>query len=168
MGGETQPWKIYDVRAPEWVNTLSQIENGGSYWIRATEPITIPVRGATNKPPLVTSGQLPPVPATYYGFVPVADSSGGLMVTALIDGVICGSTTSAVRALGGIRADTFAITVRANDSNPAICGRPGVTVTLVFRKSAGEVARASIAWRDDGAYLIQIQQSTVFLPLVRR
>ncbi|NNJ09744.1 VCBS repeat-containing protein [Chloroflexales bacterium ZM16-3] len=163
-----QPWLIHDLYAPDWVNTLTQIANGGSYWIRATEPVTVPVRGTSSglQTSVIGGGTLPPVPATYYGFVPVPDSTGGLTVQAQIDGVVCGTATTAINSINGQSADAFAVTVRANDGEPVSCGRARAVVTLVFSDASGELARKIVAWDTGGAILVQ--ERKVFLPFLAR
>ena len=72
------PWKVYNVGAPEWVNDLKRLEFGRGYWINASEPITVQLKVATTitnttvARPIgsisaeTASGRRPP-PAIYYG-----------------------------------------------------------------------------------------------------
>ena len=35
------PWKLYDVTVPDWVNDLRTLEFGRGYWINVSKPITL-------------------------------------------------------------------------------------------------------------------------------
>ena len=35
--GETNPWKVYDISVPPWVNDLDTLEPGFGYWIYITQ-----------------------------------------------------------------------------------------------------------------------------------
>ncbi|NJM07690.1 hypothetical protein HC891_18125, partial [Candidatus Gracilibacteria bacterium] len=56
-----ESWLLYDIDAPEYVNTLAQLEYGKGYWVRVAG--LVPVAAATT----ANDGALPLPPATYYG-----------------------------------------------------------------------------------------------------
>ena len=105
------PWKVFSVDAPEWVNDLERLEFGRGYWINASEPITLQLKVATAITTTATarpigsisaetaSGRRPP-PAIYYGGI--ASEAGfapkpGERVTAWIGEALCGEgVTSAM------------------------------------------------------------------------
>ena len=41
---EVEPWRVFDVDVPDWVNTLRVMERGKGYWIYATEDTTLAMR----------------------------------------------------------------------------------------------------------------------------
>jgi hypothetical protein len=71
------PWKVYDIDTPAWVNDLNQFDFGRGYWVNATDAVTVllPPGGwpasATNA---AAPRMLPAPPATYYA---VLGPSGG-------------------------------------------------------------------------------------------
>ena len=54
------PWKVYDVTAPAWVNDLETLAFGQAYWINISEPVTLYLKGSAARP---RSGQRPPLPS---------------------------------------------------------------------------------------------------------
>ena len=42
------PWKVYDVSAPAWVNDLSILQFGEAYWINLLQAITLRLKGNTS------------------------------------------------------------------------------------------------------------------------
>jgi hypothetical protein len=164
------PWRVHDRHAPGWVNTLTELQHGGSYWIRTTEPITAPVRGPSQLAQQVGSILASP-PATYYGFVPQAPT-GPLEVEALINGVLCGRATTAQQTIGAATGEAFAITVRAaGDGGEARCGTPGARVVLRFSRGGVVVAERVVAWTNEGVQHVQssvVPDSRLFLPLTVR
>src|SRR5690606_10074242 len=91
------PWKLYDVNVPAWVNDLGELHYGESYWIAVTKPTTATVRPQTQAG-LAQTGILAPPPATYYGVL-LAGIPAKQPVTARIGEVVCGA--SSTRAVGG-------------------------------------------------------------------
>ncbi|MCP4994790.1 MAG: hypothetical protein GY934_13565, partial [Gammaproteobacteria bacterium] len=61
------PWKIYDVAAPPWVNDLNNLEFPQAYWVNITKAITLYLNPAAQGLTAAGNGFGPP--ATYYGAV---------------------------------------------------------------------------------------------------
>ena len=133
VGANTpDPWQVYDVDAPDWVNDLKNLEYGRGYWIYATEPITILLKGGWSSLPPQAANYLangiPDPPATYYGevraFAGVTPAENQL-VEARINTTACGQTRTQL-------IDTrivYAISIPADDGQLTVgCGVPGRTV----------------------------------------
>ena len=96
-----QPWIFYDPQVvPEFadlLNDLTHLELEKSYWVNATEDITLYLKSGevANRTASRAAGlQLPP--ATFYGWVTATEGftpTVGMTVTARIDGNVCGQTT---------------------------------------------------------------------------
>ncbi|NJN19587.1 MAG: VCBS repeat-containing protein [Oscillochloris sp.] len=123
------PWKVYDVDAPYWVNDLADLEYGKGYWF------IVPSGGATPPPwkdPNGVAAALPNPPALFYGPAPAA----GLPVSVWNGDQRCavGSTISV--PLGedqpdGPRENVFVIAVpHVGQSDSAACGIPGQILTI--------------------------------------
>jgi subtilisin-like proprotein convertase family protein len=78
------PWKVYAVNAPAWVNDLATLDFGKTYWISVTQAITLQVTGGGTSTPSSVEN-LPSPPMTVYGTAPISGD-----VTAWINGVQCG------------------------------------------------------------------------------
>jgi hypothetical protein len=140
------PWKVYNVDAPDWVNDLKKLEFGGGYWINASEPITLQLKVATaitttavarpigsvsaEAAAEVASGRRPP-PAIYFGAVlPDADfaPAPGQPVTAWIGDALCGESITLADGAGGVQ---YSIKVAAAEIGQApVCGAPESEVIL--------------------------------------
>lgn len=161
------PWKVYDVSVPpEWaplVDDLANLEYGQAYWIRATEAITLYLRGnAQNSPAFALQGAgiLSAPPATYYGSVPGATPGVTLTVQALVNGVLCGQTQTQTRSIGGRPQVVFAINVRAvGAGSDAGCGTPGQPVII----RVGQQVFGTL-WDNNRVH--QLMQ--IYLPAIRR
>jgi uncharacterized repeat protein (TIGR01451 family) len=96
----TDPWKVYDVGVPDWVNDLIVLEFGEGYWISVTEQITLYLTGggyvtSNSNHKVITKAavSLPMPPATYYGNVlpgPGFEPAIGMPVTAWVGDQLCG------------------------------------------------------------------------------
>jgi hypothetical protein len=135
------PWKVYSVSAPDWVNDLKTLDFGRGYWINTSAPLTLQLKVATGTPGVQTSrpvgpamteatGRRPP-PAIYYGAVKPGlafEPQPGMPVTAWIGGKMCGEGVASSDGAGGIR---YLIEAAAADATlDAACGAPGRTVTF--------------------------------------
>jgi hypothetical protein len=78
------PWKVYALNVPSWVNDLATLDFGRTYWISTTQAITLQVTGGGTSAPSNVEN-LPSPPMTVYGTAPVSGT-----VTAWINGVQCG------------------------------------------------------------------------------
>jgi hypothetical protein len=115
---EDQPWRVYDVSAPDYVNDLEELAFGQGYWISVTQPVTAHFGSEPSE--VAASAAMPPhVPATYYG--PVVGASSGLPVTAWVDGTLCGQ--SQTMEVDG--QTVYAVHVFAEAGGPVGCGVPG-------------------------------------------
>ena len=123
------PWKVYDVTVPEWVNDLEVLEFGHGYWITVTEDITLYLKGALDAA-LAPEVALQTPPATYYGAVLPGFNftpESGLTVTAWVDGNRCGR--SQTLEVGGKVVYVVAVHAYAESPGDGVgCGLPGRTV----------------------------------------
>ncbi len=157
----TDPWKVYDVSAPGWVNDLVKLEFGHGYWIQVSRAITLMLNGETLSAAWVN--QLNP-PATYYGrieagpgFAPVA----GMEVMAWIDGSLCGQSNT-LDVNGQI---VYSINVFADGpGNASGCGAPGKQIK--FQVGGLDMAPPA-AWSNDQLWELALRPANrVYLPLV--
>jgi len=158
-------WRVFDVTAPPWVNTLHKLEFGRCYWITVTEAITLYLKGAESPDREVkTTMQLPP--ATYYGevragsgFTPYA----GMTISALIDGHLCGQAQM-IEIDGQV---VYAMQVWADDGGSwAGCGAPRRTVTFY---AGSQPMRPTAVWNNSQSRELPItvrDSDFVYLPLV--
>jgi hypothetical protein len=155
------PWLIYapSLQSPfaELVNTLTQLDPNGGYWIHVKRAVTLylglgEVNVASTASSAGTSSpqtNAPLPPAIYYGSVTAQGSfapTAGMSVTALIDGVRCGETQLQLLA-GGLG---YVLQVRAKQSNEATCGEAGKQV--VFAVGAHRMKHHQL-WDNTGATL---------------
>ncbi len=156
------PWKIYNVGAPDWVNDLRQLEYAHGYWIQATKAITLYLGGGS----VVTAAgtaNLPDPPATYYGpvsaghgFVPAA----GMPVRAYIDGHLCGRSETQ-KVDGQI---VYAIDVDAGGGEADICGASGRPVQF---EVGGRRMNASAAWDNEQVHRLELAPPRfLYLPII--
>jgi hypothetical protein len=136
------PWKVYDTSVPQWVNELDVLTYGDSYWLRTSEALTLPIRGAQPLTTMQTSdtGYISLPPATYYAAFAVQEEPPpvGSLVTARVNGVLCGQAFT--RSVGS--EVVFAIDVAVAGGGDTIgCGRPGLEVRI----SVGEKT-FSVPW----------------------
>ncbi len=130
------PWKVYDVTAPAWVNDLPVLEFAHAYWINVSQPLTVRLRGTS----AAAAGQsvgpdrsdgIPLPPALYYGRVlggPGFTPAAGMPVTAKIGDAMCGSGRT--RLVDG--AVVYSVKVLAAGSGAAAgCGVEGRRVTFI-------------------------------------
>jgi hypothetical protein len=162
------PWKAFAPAVPDqWaslVNDLTRLENGRGYWIRASQPVTVPVRPITNAMPTFDDGILNAPPATYYGIAPIT-STATLTVEALIDEAVCGTTTTQQRSIDGATRTVYSLNVLANGTGAAEgCGSPGAPVTLNFLQGTTVVASIPTAW--DNSAVIELRPGRVHLPML--
>ena len=144
MDPHGDPWKIYNVGAPDWVNELRQLEYARGYWIQATEAITLYLSGGGVVTAAGTTNLLDP-PATYYGpvsagrdFAPAA----GMPVRAYIDGRLCGQGETQV-VDGQI---VYTIDVDAGSGGSGGCGVAGRPVQFVV---GAQRMNGSASWDND-------------------
>lgn len=123
------PWKVYAVAAPSWVNDLASLRPGSGYWIKTTRPITLYLNADAPAIPLAIN-PLPAPPATLYGLL-VARSgfspSPGIPVVARIGSLVCARAET--RQIGSRVG--FAIDVPASgDGATQGCGVPGAQIVV--------------------------------------
>jgi hypothetical protein len=157
---EVDPWRVYDVNAPGYVNDLEQLTFGHGYWISTTQPIT--AHFASGPAEIAASAAIPPhVPATYYG--PVVGATSGQTVTTWVGDTLCGrSRTLEVR--GEV---VYAVNVLAQAGGPAGCGAPGRQVRF---KLGAQLLTPTALWDDSRLHRVPLQVSEpscrVYLPMV--
>lgn len=162
-------WRLHDATVlaeqPEYaglVNDLAALEFGRSYWLYATEAITlylgVPEEGEQGG---MGAGQ---PPATFYG--PISPAEGftptvGMVVTATVEGVVCGSGVVSDGVGGGSLA--YAIQVVADTGDG--CGAPGRTVLF----AVGGQTLAGHGWDNSRAWYYPLTPQPVlrfYLPLI--
>ncbi len=159
------PWKLYDVNVPSWVNDLYDLQFGSGYWISATQPVTAYFGGLwSNAPQSSLSLGLPP--ATFYGRLLGTQTfrpQPGSIVEAWIDGRLCGQGTA--RQVGG--EIVYAVDVLAAEGSTSGCGAPGRQVSF---QVDGQTLPLSAAWTDARAQRLDLWLGLLrlFLPLVNR
>jgi hypothetical protein len=151
------PWRIFSVGTPSWVNDLRELKPNRGYWIYATENIswTVPTQAIATA---AYANQFLYPPAVYYGWItPTVDFTPtvGMQVRAEIEGILCG--TSTVQSLDGKLA--YVIKVAANDglANPPTCGAIGKTI--VFTVDNWQMAH-DVAWDNTRMTLHSFTQVT--------
>jgi hypothetical protein len=160
-------WLVYDVTAPSYVNTLSQLEYGRGYWINASQAITplLPIDVSTKGS---TDLALPAPPATFYGpvqgwagFSPVA----GQVVQAWVAGQLCGEG----RTLAEQGQIVFVVHVSAHSTaSHAGCGMLGQTIS--FQVGSHRMGTTAL-WDNRQLHPLTLQpssQARLYLPLVIR
>ena len=141
----SDPWKVYSPTVGmEWVNDLSQLEFGESYWISVTMPTTdqplllqieVAEGQAQTFPTNTVSANTTPIfqrtpPAVYYGAL--VNAPTGIAVGATVDArvgeSICGSGVVSADQDGNLR---YTVKVEAADvGGNAGCGAPTRDVTF--------------------------------------
>jgi hypothetical protein len=161
-GDAADPWKVYGVGVPSWVNDLQTLAFGQGYWIRATKPTMLyldPAPAAQASALAATS--LPIPPATYYGTLwprPGVRPAAGVPVRATVLGKVC--ATGATKQIGG--QIVFAIDVPADDGGAWTgCGLPGRDVVIT-------IGNQTVRARWDNSQLWDISPRAQFLPLLHR
>ena len=80
------PWKVFALGAPAWVNDLGMLEYWRVYWINVTQPVTLYFpTGEAN----LAEIQSPIPPSTFYGTLVPGKGltpAAGMMVTAWVNG----------------------------------------------------------------------------------
>ena len=171
---QSNPWQVYSVGAPEWVNDLQQFEFGQAYWINVTQAATVYFKGNS---PDDRSGlaNVPSPPATYYGRVIAGNGfnpTAGMAVIAKIGGQNCGQTQLTQDQLGGQQQVVYVIDVWQDDGQTYNgCGLPGRTVTF---EVGGQALNASAIWSNSQVWRCDLGleagrcQSLLYLPLMHK
>jgi predicted nucleotidyltransferase len=161
----TQMWKRYIVELPDEFNTLKELQFGEGYWIRATRPVTLYLKGSTETLLLQEALQTTPLPpAPYYGTVHASEKftpTVGMLVQAKVGNQVCGQSN--LRDIDGQLM--YVVDVNSSDADRA-CGAQGAEVT--FSVGGQELPMTAI-W--DNTRLHQLDLSTtkeVYLPVVKR
>jgi hypothetical protein len=166
----TDPWKVYDVTVPDWVNDLNVLEFSHGYWINVSEAITLCLRGASA--PSAPAGSSPQSmqgpPATYYGLVEAGEGfapTAGLPVLAQVDGHLCGQGQT-MEVSGEV---VYSVNVFADGPGGAAgCGAPGRDVRF---QVDSQVMEPAAAWDNGRVWELTLSpafQYRVYLPLVLR
>ncbi len=153
----TDPWKVYDVTVPDYVNDLAMLEFGHGYWVSVSQAITMYLREMERPVALSSAGLPPQVPATYYG--EVLGGAAGEIVTAWVGDSLCGQAQT-LEVDGRV---VYALNVMAEAGGPPGCGAPGRQVT--FRVSS-QVMVPTVAWDDSRLGEVVLSEAfRVYLPL---
>ena len=168
----TDPWKVYDVTAPTWVNDLHELAYGHGYWINVSQPITLglQVNSGTQIPRMSTSAT---PPATYYGIIESDEKNmsqqtssisqfqpqAGLPVTAWIAHTLCGQGQT--RMVDG--QIVYAVDVWS-EQQKAGCGAAGRIVS--FRVGSQPMATTA-GWHNKQVHPLSLSSThRLYMPLV--
>lgn len=172
------PWRVYGIGAPAYVNRLHTLRFGQGYWISVTEPITWHLGGNSAQQALdVGDAQSPQgihnmqdPPATYYGRVLASQDftpAAGMAVDARVGGDLCGQGWTMVLD----DEIVYIVHVLADGPGRATgCGAPGRKV--VFRVD-GQAMIPTRPWNNNRLYEVALSPGmplewSVYLPLVMR
>lgn len=177
---ETKPfqqWKVYgQPPIPTWLNTLTELKFGQSYWISATHitSITLKFKDATINEiqPAIEANSGLVLPATYYGkieptvgFTPTA----GMTVLAEIDGTRCG--VGRTEAVAG-HVEYSVIVYPDSPASTAGCGAMGRVIQLLIDNNPipgtlvwtpGHVRQQNLPFP-----MLSTGEFGIYLPIVRR
>jgi len=172
----SDPWKVYDVPAPKWVNDLHVLQFGRGYWINVSQSITLHLASglsslsADDAPPLPQNDMLLP-PTTFYGAILDRNDftpTPGITLTAWVlpDNVVCGQGLT--REWDG--QIVYVVDVSADggpDSPTAGCGVPGRAVHF---RMGGQAMFPTATWDNRRLWRVDLSpaSSQAFLPLVLR
>ena len=163
------PWQVYDVDVPEWVNDLEQLEHQRAYWINVTKPTTLPVKGPrpqTATPSMTTDPFTIIPPATYYMTLQHTDETtikAGLPVVAWMGGQICGRTTTRV-----IEDSQGAVGFVIDVVNTGTCNVKTQTVTFTIDKALLPTRATWSNQRPQQLTIFNSNPTQIYLPLLQR
>ena len=160
----TDPWKVYDVSVPTWVNDLRALEFGQVYWISMTQAITLYLKG-DGTPAMASSNSSQWPPATYYGQVSGSADftpTPGMTVTAWINGHLCGQGQT-FEANGQV---VYTVNVFAEiPGDNSGCGVPGRKVR--FKVESYDMIPEAM-WDNNRLWRVPLASYRLYLPLVIR
>ncbi|HUW09769.1 MAG TPA: hypothetical protein VM537_08565, partial [Anaerolineae bacterium] len=155
----TDPWKVYDVSAPGYVNDLNKLEFGHGYWISVTQAISIHFGSGLDEGDAWAASFLPPhVPATYYG--EVQGAVPGAPVQAWVGDNLCGQAQT-LEFNGTL---VYSINVMAAAGASAGCGEAGRRVTF---RVGSQVMSPAAAWNNSRLFHVPLSEAAyqLYLPL---
>ncbi|MCB0080702.1 MAG: hypothetical protein KDE47_07230, partial [Caldilineaceae bacterium] len=163
------PWKVYGVGVPSWVNDLHALQFGRTYGIYATEAVTWYVEGVPVSAAAETA-LFPTPPSTFYGVVPPSATfvpTAGMTVTASIDGHVCAQSMTHI-AEGQV---VYTIDVFAADLNRPSCGQFGRAIVFAIDNHP---AVATAVWDNSRIFELPLAidqppaAHTLYLPVIAR
>ena len=153
----TDPWKVYDVSVPPWVNDLSTFRFGEAYWISLTQSITLSLNGGSPSSPNRNLNVQSP-PTTFYGSVLAGGDftpTAGMVVTAWINGKMCGQGTTLQNG-GDI---VYSVNVFADGPGGASgCGMPGRYITFAVN---GQSMLPRVEWNNDQVWNVPLSLAAI-------
>lgn len=172
-----QQWKVYgQPPVPTWINTLTELRFGQSYWISATHmtSVTLKLKDATidEIQPAATINRGQVLPATYYGEIDPAvgfTPTAGMTVHAKIGGIVCGvGRTEAVE--GHVE-----YSVIVYPDGPGMVAGCGATGRLIQLEIDGKPIPGSLSWavgqvEQQNLPVVgrSVGEPALYLPIVRR
>lgn len=160
------PWKLYVPAAPAWVSDLQNMVYGNSYWISATQAITVFVDNVAPVRAGEAAGArqaLSAPPATFYGHVAASEEfvpGAGLPVTAFVGTQQCGMGSTLPKGMrwstwwtwrrrrpslaAACRAFPSSSTLPASPCAPSPPGRPGAAAVGFNGGTAGATAVSAV------------------------
>ena len=160
------PWRVYDVTVPPYVNSLEMLTFGKGYWINVSESITLYMQSSASA--LTFDNPVPTPPATFYGVVQSGASftpTAGMPVQAWVGGNRCGQGWT--QALGD--DIVYVVDVWAEDAANAVgCGLTGRQVTF---EVDSVVMGPQMPWDIRQLWEVTLsptQQQHLYLPVVLR
>ena len=161
-------WRAYGTDLPEHMASPDKLEFGKGYWIKATEPSTLYLKGASEVT-AASVNNLPPLPpATYYGPVQAADSfvpEEGMSVQAFVNGVLCGRDQTQKHD----EQIVYAVHVSAGEGDS--CGASGRSVSIKI----GGTQMGTVAWNNEqpelkslvpDSFVVDNNSVNLYLPLM--
>jgi hypothetical protein len=165
-GDPVDPWRVYAVDVPGYVNDLHELVFGRGYWISATEAVTIHLSSGVSADGV--SDPLAGPPATYYGTVEAGGGftpTAGMAVQAYVGDHVCGQGET--QAYGG--EIVYVVNVSADGPGGAAgCGKPGDEVTFYVDE---QTMTPTAVWDNNLVWEVDLAADTereVYLPLVMR
>jgi hypothetical protein len=165
--GTADPWKVYDVTAPDWVNDLDTLTYGHGYWINVSEPVTLYLKAGAYSTAGVDSG-LPSPPATYYGSLLAGRAFSpepGMAGRAWVGGTLCGQAQT--MEVGG--DVVYVVDVLADDGGSAAgCGLVGREVSFDLDSQRME---PTAVWDNTRLWhlpLSPVSEERIYLPVIVR
>jgi hypothetical protein len=168
LAEDPDPWKLFQVDGPPYLNSLTDLEPGRGYWISVTQPITVHMSNPSAATLLNATWPASP-PDTFYGPVlagPSFTPTPGMDLVAYVDDIPCGHAL-----LQDYNGETvYVVHVDADDATErsAGCGQPGRPVSFYVD---GQLLAPTASWDNRQLNWLPLAPRggwQLFLPLIIR
>ncbi|MGB0383849.1 MAG: FG-GAP repeat domain-containing protein [Ardenticatenaceae bacterium] len=167
-GSASPQWTVYDVTAPAYVNDLQELSYAQAYWINTSQPITLSLYVGTAEEERHALNPSFAPPATYYGLIEPdliegeLPADAGAVVTAWIDGQLCGQGKTQLEPSTGQMVYTVHVW---SEAQKAACGAAGRRIS--FQIGSQQLATTA-RWHNSQLWELPLERSfKLYLPLVR-